>query len=133
MFVSASEASAARPGRGHIVDVLIEERAPKLAALAGWPLVRPLLYALLDYGKARHGRRHRAASGRAALDYVSDLLALKVEARGWSGSRPAAGAWSSATIPTGVADGIAVYDALKPVRPDLIFFANADAHRVSPR
>ncbi|MGZ6017190.1 MAG: 1-acyl-sn-glycerol-3-phosphate acyltransferase, partial [Phenylobacterium sp.] len=35
--------------------------------------------------------------------------------------------------PTGIADGIAIYDALKPVRPDICFYANSDAHRVSPR
>lgn len=35
--------------------------------------------------------------------------------------------------PTGIADGLAVYDALKPVRDDQIYFANADALRVSPR
>jgi putative hemolysin len=34
--------------------------------------------------------------------------------------------------PTGLADGIAVYDALKGARPDLCFYANSDAHRVSP-
>jgi putative hemolysin len=34
--------------------------------------------------------------------------------------------------PTGIADGIAVYDALKRVRSDLSFYANADAHRVAP-
>jgi putative hemolysin len=28
---------------------------------------------------------------------------------------------------------VAVYQALRPVRPDLFFFANADALRVSPR
>ncbi len=35
--------------------------------------------------------------------------------------------------PTGLADGVAVYDALRPIRPDLMFFANADALRVDPR
>jgi hypothetical protein len=35
--------------------------------------------------------------------------------------------------PTGIADGVAVYDVLKAVRPDLCFYANSDAHRVSPR
>ena len=33
--------------------------------------------------------------------------------------------------PTGLADGIAVYDALQGARPDLCFYANSDAHRVS--
>ena len=35
--------------------------------------------------------------------------------------------------PTGIADGVAVFDALKALRPDVCFYANADAHRVAPR
>jgi putative hemolysin len=35
--------------------------------------------------------------------------------------------------PTGLADGMAVYDALRPVREDVELFANADACRVNPR
>ena len=49
--VSTQDAAAARAA--HIVDVLIEERAPKLSASPLWPLVRPPLYRLLDYRKAR--------------------------------------------------------------------------------
>ena len=37
----------------HIVDRLIAERAPRLAGGAAWPVLRPLLYRILDYGKAR--------------------------------------------------------------------------------
>jgi putative hemolysin len=114
--------------------VLIAERAPKLAASPFWPLARPLLYALLDYRKARRLADAIAPlSGQAALDHVSDLLALKVEARGLERT-PASGRLVAAcNHPTGIADGIAVYDALKRVRSDLSFYANADAHRVSPR
>src|SRR5690606_16204053 len=32
----------------HIVDVLIAERAPRLTGSRVWPLVRPVLYGLLD-------------------------------------------------------------------------------------
>ena len=35
--------------------------------------------------------------------------------------------------PTGIADGIVLYGALAKVRPDLFFFANADAIRVLPQ
>ena len=35
--------------------------------------------------------------------------------------------------PASVADGVAVYDLLKPIRPDLCFFANADIFRVCPQ
>jgi len=118
----------------HIVDVLIEERAPKLSRSALWPLVRPPLYGLLDYGKARAMADTIAPmGGREALDFVSALLALEVEVSGLE-RLPADGRCVVvANHPTGIADGVAVYDALKGVRPDIIFYANSDAHRVCPR
>lgn len=126
------------PGRpdatSHIVDVLIEERAPKLAGSAAWPLVRPLLYALLDYRKAR-GMADTIATmgGRDALDFVSRLLALEVEVSGLQHLPREGRCIIVANHPTGIADGMAVYDALKGVRPDIVFYANADAHRVAAR
>jgi putative hemolysin len=118
----------------HIVDVLIAERAPRLAASPAWPLARPLLYALLDYDKARRMADAIAPlSGRAALEHVSSLLSLAIQVRGLS----RVPAWGRLVAvcnhPTGIADGIAVYDTLKTTRQDLCFYANADAHRVSQR
>ncbi|CAN7638380.1 1-acyl-sn-glycerol-3-phosphate acyltransferase [Phenylobacterium sp. LjRoot225] len=118
----------------HIVDVLIAERAPKLAASPLWPAARPLLYALLDYQKARRMADAIASMpGRAALDHVSDLLALEVAARGLERTPAQGRLVVVCNHPTGIADGVAAYDALKSVRPDLHFYANADAHRVAPR
>ena len=120
--------------RAHIVDVLIEERAPRLSRSAAWPLVRPLLYALLDYRKARAMADAIAPmDGRAALDFVSDLLALDVAVRGLQHLPSEGRCIAVANHPTGIADGLAVYDALKAVRPDIVFYANSDAHRVAPR
>jgi putative hemolysin len=124
------------PGSGpapHIVDVLIAERAPKLAASPAWPVLRPALYALLDYRKARRMADAIAPmGGGAALDYVSELLALQVEARNLARTPTEGRLVVICNHPTGIADGVAVYDALKLVRPDLCFYANADAHRVAP-
>ena len=120
--------------RGHIVDFLIEERAPKLAGSPLWPIVRPLLYALLDYGKARRMADAIAPlPGRAALDFCSALLALKVEAHGLERLPRQGRLILICNHPTGIADGVAVYDVVKPIRPDVMFYANADAHRISPR
>jgi putative hemolysin len=118
---------------GHIIDTLIAERAPKLAASAAWPVLRPLLYGVLDYAKAvRMADAIAPLPGRAALAYVSRLLGLAVTATGLD-RVPASGRLIVVcNHPTGIADGVAVYDALKTVRPDLNFYANADAHRVSP-
>jgi putative hemolysin len=118
----------------HIVDELIEERAPHLAASPVWPLIRPPLYALLGYRKARRMADAIAAmGGHAALDYVSELLALKVEARGLERLPLSGRLVLMSNHPTGVADGITLRDVVRPLRPDLVFYANADAHRIVPR
>ncbi|MGA0605735.1 GNAT family N-acetyltransferase [Phenylobacterium sp. VNQ135] len=122
------------PARDHIVDVLIAERAPKLAGSAAWPLLRPLLYAMLDYGKARRMADAIAPlPGRAALDHVAELLSVKVSASGLEHVPAEGRAIVVCNHPTGIADGIAVFDALKGLRPDICFYANSDAHRVCPR
>lgn len=119
--------------RDHIVDVLIAERAPKLAGSPLWPVARPLLYRMLDYGKARRMADAIAPlGGRAALDYVSELLSVKVSARGLEHIPLRGRVVLVCNHPTGIADGIAVFDALKALRPDVCFYANSDAHRVSP-
>ena len=132
---AAAENYAFAPRRGqHIVDTLIEERAPKLSSSPLWPLVRPALYALLDYRKARAMADALAPmSGREAIDYVSNLLSVSVTTRGLENLPTTGRCVIVANHPTGIADGIAVYDALKARRPDMVFYANSDAHRVSAR
>lgn len=136
-MTSLAPTASALPARSgyhdHIVDTLIAERAPKLSGSALWPLVRLALYRLLDYRKARAMADAIAPMpGRAALDYVSDLLSVKVEARGLEHVPTKGRAIFICNHPTGIADGIAVFDALKGLRPDICFYANSDAHRVAP-
>ena len=120
--------------RDHIVDRLIAERAPRLAASAVWPVLRPLLYGVLDYDKARRMADAIASMpGRAAIDHVSNLLSVKVTATGLERIPREGRLIVVCNHPTGIADGIAVYDALNTLRPDLCFYANSDAHRISPR
>jgi putative hemolysin len=123
----------ANPRRDHIIDRLIEERAPRLAAGAAWPILRPLLYGLLDYGNARRMADAIAPlGGRRALDFISDMLGVTVRVRGLERIPRGGRLIAVCNHPTGIADGVAVYDALKAARPDLMFYANADAHRVAP-
>lgn len=118
----------------HIVDVLIAERAPRLTRSLFWPVLRPLLYRLLNYRAAVDmADAVRPLSGAGALDYMSALMDLRVEV-GSPDRIPATGRCIVvANHPTGIADGIAVFDAVRARRADAIFFANADALRVSPR
>lgn len=118
----------------HIIDQLIEERAAKLAASPAWPLLRPVLYRLLDYDKARAMAEAVAPlSGQDALAFVDRLLDLTVEVRGAQNLPRTGAVVLVANHPTGIADGFALYDAVVPHRPDLILYANADAQRVAPR
>ncbi|MDO9336769.1 MAG: 1-acyl-sn-glycerol-3-phosphate acyltransferase [Caulobacter sp.] len=121
-------------GEKHIVDVLIEERAPKLAGSPIWPVVRPPLYRALHYPQAVAMAEAIAPMGGAdALAYISDLLALETTVRGIEHLPVTGRLIVVANHPTGIADGIALYDVLKGPRPDVVFYANSDAHRVCPR
>ncbi|MCA3754709.1 MAG: 1-acyl-sn-glycerol-3-phosphate acyltransferase [Phenylobacterium sp.] len=126
--------SNASAGSGqHIVDVLIAERAPRLAASPAWPLARPLLYRLLNYRRARRMADAIAPlPGIEALEHVSRLLEVKVKVSGLERIPSSGRLVIVSNHPTGIADGIAAWDALHDRRPDLCFYANADAHRVVP-
>lgn len=131
-MVNVPEARPA-PRPPHIVDTLIAERAPRLTASPLWPLLRRPLYAVLGYDKARRMADTIAGiGGLAALEHVSALLDLKVDVRGLENVPTRGRLVVVGNHPTGIADGVAVHDALKQVRPDTVFYANADAHRVCP-
>ncbi len=126
--------AAAREARErHIVDVLIEERAPKLSSSWSWPLLRPSLYTILNYNKAvRMADAIAPMGGRDALEYIAQLLSVKLQVGGLE-HLPRSGPFLLlANHPTGITDGIAMYDAVKQARPDMLFYANSDAHRACP-
>ncbi|MCA8903118.1 MAG: acyltransferase, partial [Hyphomonas sp.] len=67
----------------HIVDVLIEERCPKLRANPAWPLIRPVLYSLLGYRKARAMADEVVKlTGRESFDRLADQLAFDISVDG---------------------------------------------------
>lgn len=131
---SATSLPTRAPAQKHIVDVLIEERAPKLSSSPLWPVVRPPLFTLLNYNKAvRMADAIAPMGGHEALEYISRLLSVKLEVKG-QGRIPATGSFILlANHPTGITDGIAVYDAIKGPRPDIAIYANSDAQRVCAR
>ena len=116
----------------HIVDQLIAERGRTLVKHASWPMLKPLLYKALQYRQAvKMADDVQGASGAECFEYVSELLQLDVRVN--AGERlPAKGGFVLiSNHPTGIADGIAVFDMMKRVRNDLVFFANRDAIRVN--
>ena len=128
---------AANRPRGHvthIVDTLIEERATRLMRHpVTWRLIMRMLHRALGYREAVSMADTIASmTGAEVFDYISELLALQVTVDGVDQVPARGAAVVMPNHPTGVADGVVVYDALKRVRRDIVFFANRDALRVSP-
>lgn len=120
-------------GSRHIVDQLIDERSIELSRHFLWPIVKPLLLRFFHYGQAiRMCDDVAGLSGWDAFTYLSDLLSLRIDVRGRDNLPAAGGFILTPCHPTGIADGIAVFDALKDVRPDMAIFANRDALRAAP-
>ncbi|MEO1136961.1 MAG: 1-acyl-sn-glycerol-3-phosphate acyltransferase [Pseudomonadota bacterium] len=117
----------------HIVDELIEERAVKLRRSRLWPLYRALLYPLLLYKPAvRMADAVSDLDAKGVFEHISKLLALKVKTTGLENIPHSGRVLIASTHPTGIPDGIAMYDAIKSRRPDMTFFANRDAARAAP-
>jgi putative hemolysin len=118
----------------HMIDTLIAERAPRLfGPTLGGRLARRLLYPFLGYRQAvALADAMQGRSGFEALEVVSETLHLALEVTGAEYLPRTGPALLVANHPTGIADGIAVFDLLKAVRPDFMIFANRDAVRIAP-
>jgi len=122
------------PDDRHIIDVLIEERAARLMARpALWRVLKPAIYPLLGYRHAIRVTDEVAdMGGLDVFRYLADQIRMDVQIDGLAHVPRAGGAIVMPNHPSGIADGIAVFDALRKVREDLIFFANRDAIRAVP-
>ncbi len=116
----------------HIIDQLIHERALKISQHPFWPLMRPFLYRLFHYDEAvRMADVIAPMSGWDALAHISSLLSLDMKVSGLENVPKTGGFILAPNHPTGIADGIAIFDALKDRRRDIAIFANRDALRVA--
>ncbi|EKF18754.1 GNAT family N-acetyltransferase [Nitratireductor pacificus] len=122
------------PDTPHVVDQLIAERTTHLSQHMLWPLAQPFLYRFLHYRQAvAMADKVAELPGWEAFSYISGLLSLEISARGMENIPATGGFILAPTHPTGIADGIAVFDLMRDHRRDLAFFANRDALRVNPR
>jgi putative hemolysin len=118
----------------HIADQLIAERGEKIVKSPLWPVIKPFLYKILHYREAvRMADDLAPLSGLAAMEYVSRLLSLDLDIEGLEHIPPRGAVIMAVNHPTGIADGVAVFDAVRRVRPDISIFTNRDAIRINPR
>jgi putative hemolysin len=119
----------------HIVDILIAERCPSFRAHWSWPLLRPALYGLLNYRKARAWADEISAlkSGRECFEVLGRKMDLDLRTRGLEHVPARGRTLVLSNHPTGLADGNAALGALWRTREDIEVMANADACRVNLR
>ncbi|MEO0608441.1 MAG: 1-acyl-sn-glycerol-3-phosphate acyltransferase [Pseudomonadota bacterium] len=117
----------------HIVDRLIKERCPSFVDHWSWPVMRPLLYSLLGYDRACRTTDYlQRLNGGDSFDHLTAELSVDLSLEAMERMPKTGRLVVAANHPTGLADGVAVWDALRRVRRDIVFFANADALRVNP-
>jgi putative hemolysin len=119
----------------HIIDELITERAQRLISRPWlWRWLRRPVFKMLHYEKAIiMADAVEDLSGREAFSLVGDQLAIMADVSGIEHVPTSGPVIVIANHPTGLADGAFVYEALRHVRPNHIFLANADALRVIPK
>ena len=118
----------------HIVEELISERAPRLISKPRvFKAIRPMLYRMLAYDTAVSlTDTVHPLSGHDAFSKVSENFSPRIVVDGLSNLPKTGGCVVIANHPTGLADGLAVFQAIREHRPDHVFLANADALRVIP-
>lgn len=117
------------------IDPLIAERAPWL--FRPGPLrarARDVLDGVLGYDRTvALAETLRDMPGDAVLHGVADLIAQDVRVRGVHHVPRVGPALIVANHPTGIADGLILWNSLARQRPDLYFYANRDILRVLPQ
>jgi putative hemolysin len=118
-----------------VIDSLIEERAPWMSGGApGVGVLRGLLHRILHYDRTIRIAEALAPMPAAdIMDSMAEMIAHHVEITGLENVPVHGPVLMICNHPTGIADGIVLWRALARVRPDLFFFANADALRVLPQ
>ncbi|TYC49474.1 acyltransferase [Rhodobacterales bacterium] len=118
----------------HIVDVLISERGKLVMASPWWPIIRPFAYKILRYRSAvKMADTIDQMEAVEVFEHLSNLLELNVTTLGLDRVPADGPVVLVSNHPTGIADGIVLFDAIKSRRRDLAIFANRDAIRINPR
>jgi len=119
----------------HIVEELIAERATKLMSHQRlFRFIKPTLYRLLAYDAAVFlADAIKPKTGYDAFEMVTEHISPRTAVTGLHNLPSSGRCIIIANHPTGLADGMAVFQAIRDRRPNHLYLANADALRVIPK
>ena len=115
------------------VDRILAARLGPLCNSFAWPALRPLLHALIGRKAAIALCQSLAPlDSRDVFEWLIDRLELKLTTTGLEQIPRYGPCLAVANHPTGAADGVALYQALRPHRPDICFFSSVEALEIAP-
>ena len=117
----------------HPIDQIIEERCPKLMRNKFfWSLVRPTIYKVFKYQTAKNITDDISnKSGYGCVEYLTNLLNFNLEIKNLNNIPKKGPIILAGNHPTGLTDGIVMFEVLKDRRPDYTLYANIDMIKLS--
>lgn len=115
------------------VDAVITPRLGIWGHAPLGPVLRPILNWVIDRkGAARLADALSGLDGEAVMTTMAERLRLEVATIGRDHIPARGSAILVCNHPTGAADGIAIHEALRPVRRDICYFSSDEALQIAP-
>ena len=119
--------------RIHPIDEIIEERCPKLMSNKYlWSVIKPTIFKIFKYQTAKKITDDISnISGFDCFTYLTNLLKFNLDIRNIELVPEHGPIILAGNHPTGLTDGIVMFEVMKDRRPDYTLYANIDMIKLS--
>ena len=119
--------------RIHPIDEIIEERCPKLMSNKFlWSVIKPTIFKIFKYQTAKNITDDISdISGFECFNYLTNLLKFNLDIRNIELVPKYGPIILAGNHPTGLTDGIVMFEVMKDRRPDYTLYANIDMIKLS--
>ena len=119
--------------RIHPIDEIIEERCPKLMSNKYlWSVIKPTIFKIFKYQTAKNITDDISnISGFECFTYLTNLLKFNLDIRNIELVPEHGPIILAGNHPTGLTDGIVMFEVMKDRRPDYTLYANIDMIKLS--
>lgn len=119
--------------RIHPIDEIIEERCPKLMSNKFlWSVIKPTIFKIFKYQTAKKITDDISnISGFECFTYLTNLLKFNLDIRNIELVPEHGPIILAGNHPTGLTDGIVMFEVMKDRRPDYTLYANIDMIKLS--
>ena len=119
--------------RIHPIDEIIEERWPKLMSNKFlWSVIKPTIFKIFKYQTAKNITDDISnISGFECFNYLTNLLKFNLDIRNIELVPEHGPIILAGNHPTGLTDGIVMFEVMKDRRPDYTLYANIDMIKLS--